>query len=302
MIECPFHPTLNRVTVDSDFECTECDYGVHQDSQVASFGRVGTELLDDYAENYEKIAKEDLEAALYSVPFQRDMADYTFKMIGDLKGKEVAEIGIGKGELFERLFNAKPARLVGIDISRSFIENAAKRYNDRGANTSFAVGNVEFLPFSGAFDTVVATDILEHVLNLGNALHRISSSLRAGGKFYCRVPYCEALGQYSVYNGCDYEFAHLRSFDERNIRLQFEEVGLTVKRFHKFGYVKARWKSFVPKFLAVLTKKRRENLLQSYSDKYGSFEAGEFNEEVTKHLFKKAYHQPMEILVIAEKD
>ena len=301
MIECPFHQGGNKVTVGSDFNCAECDYSVRHNNQIASFGMAEVGQIDDYAKNYEKIAQDDLETPLYSVPFQRDMADYTFKMIGDLSGKNVAEIGIGKGELFERLLSGKPLTIFGIDISKSFIIEASKKHGDL-KNTSFVVGNVEYLPFFRVFDVVVATDILEHVLNLGNALYRISSSMKIGGRFFCRVPYCEALGQYSVYNGCDYDYAHLRSFDERSVRIQFEEVGLTVKKIHKFGYVKARWKNFVPKLLQVLTKKQRENLVQSYSDKYTSYEASKFNQEITKSFLKKAYHQPMEMLVIAEKN
>ena len=93
--------------------------------------------------------------------------------------------------------------------------NSRKIYEDSASpRTSFhtAVGNVEFMPFRECFDWVVATDILEHVLNLGNALVRIARSLKPGGRFACQltIGFKEALGQYSIYNGQKYEFAHMR--------------------------------------------------------------------------------------------
>ena len=126
-----------------------------------------------------------------------------------------------------------------LDIAEEYVRNASRIFSDSDNGSvkfSTSVGNVEFMPFVESFDLVVATDILEHVLNLGNALVRISRSLKNGGRFVCRVPYKEKLGQYSTYNNQRYEFAHLRFFDEKLLQLQLEEVGLKTISVRRNGF------------------------------------------------------------------
>ena len=162
------------------------------------------------------MAEDDLSSAIYAEEYQRDLALETHSKMGSVAGLEVAELKKWDVVFCKGNFSDKDPRVsFALDIAEKWIRFSISRkiYEDSASpSTSFhtAVGNVEFMPFRECFDWVVATDILEHVLNLGNALVRIARSLKPGGRFACRVPFKEALGQYSIYNGQKYEFAHMR--------------------------------------------------------------------------------------------
>jgi SAM-dependent methyltransferase len=156
---------------------------------------------------------------------------------------------------------------------------------------------VEFMPYRESFDWVVATDILEHVLNLGNALVRIARSLKPGGRFACRVPYKEALGQYSVYNGQKYEFAHLRFFDGPSLRNQLSEAGLKPLQAYCYGYQSHRFKSIIPSLPSRIMGKVF-SLSGLYGDQWHHFN----RKSRVFHLRPfRLLHQPLELLVISQK-
>ena len=150
------------------------------------------------------------------------------------------------------------------------------------------------MPFRECFDWVVATDILEHVLNLGNALVRIARSLKPGGRFACRVPFKEALGQYSIYNGQKYEFAHMRFFDGPSLRRQLAEAGLKPFKTFCFGYQSYRLKPILP-----------GRVLGKAFDLCGLYgkEWHDFNRKSRSLPLRplRLLHQPLELLVFSQK-
>ena len=88
----------------------------------------------------------------------------------------------------------------------------------RGIDACFA--RAEDLPYCDElFDTVVATDVLEHVQDLYGVVEEMYRVLKVGGHLIVRVPYCENLQGY-VANEYPYEYAHLRNFDEYSLQLQ----------------------------------------------------------------------------------
>jgi hypothetical protein len=88
----------------------------------------------------------------------------------------------------------------------------------RMADSRFApvLTNAGDLPFAEAFDIVTATDIMEHVLNVGSFISSLNGALVVGGDAYVRVPYPEDLLPYSPHLDCEYRFvssAKLRRLD-----------------------------------------------------------------------------------------
>jgi SAM-dependent methyltransferase len=99
------------------------------------------------------------------------------------------------------------------------------------------MANAEALPFAEHFDVIVATDVLEHVLNVGSFLYSLNRALRSGGRLYVRVPYRENLLSYSPHLGCPYRFVHLRTYDRPLLRQALEEAGFVVERLWHDGYL-----------------------------------------------------------------
>ena len=299
-LECPFHE-FNLP--EEGGECPECGFVVETAPGAKQhYRRVGEPkgIYDSYEDAYEELAEDDLASSIYAEEYQRDLARETYSHIGTVSGLEVAELGVGQGFLQRHFLADRPKSLLALDIAEEYVRNARQIYERSGNEaTSFltSVGNVEFMPYRESFDVVVATDILEHVLNLGNALSRISRMLKPNGRFWCRVPNEEVLGQYSIYNGQKYEFAHLRFFDESSLCAQLKEAGFGSFSCNKFGFQAHRLKLGMPSLMSRVLGK-----LFALSGFYGS-EVHHFNRKMRNSLQwpVRILHQPLEILVGATK-
>ena len=106
----------------------------------------------------------------------------------------------------------------GVDIALDYLEIA------RSEGIEASLARVEDLPYTDeSFDTVVCTDVLEHVIDLNAACVSLARVLRPGGRLIVRVPYREDLTYYAS-DACPYEFAHLRTFDVPTLVLLFEHA------------------------------------------------------------------------------
>lgn len=78
---------------------------------------------------------------------------------------KVLDVGAGDGYITNKI-KEKGHPVVGLEISDKRIKNAKEKYN-----LDFVKGDANNLPFEdGSFDTVVASEVLEHLDNLGQGL------------------------------------------------------------------------------------------------------------------------------------
>ncbi|MCK4739558.1 MAG: bifunctional 2-polyprenyl-6-hydroxyphenol methylase/3-demethylubiquinol 3-O-methyltransferase UbiG [Deltaproteobacteria bacterium] len=111
--------------------------------------------------------------------------EYFKKIVGDLKGKKVADIGCGGGLLSER-FAGDGATVTAIDLSVSAIEAAKKHAKEEGLEIDYRVSSVEEL-IKGArkeFDMVLCSEVLEHVDDLEVFIKSLSLLLKDGGTLF----------------------------------------------------------------------------------------------------------------------
>jgi SAM-dependent methyltransferase len=115
--------------------------------------------------------KEEEYAALYQAhPRIHECTDNSdacvHKIIGDVVGSSVCDIGCGTGYLLERIRERHVdtvTRLVGVDFLVSKIPKIP--------TVDFLAAKVEALPFGNReFDTVTCTHVLEHILDFRKAL------------------------------------------------------------------------------------------------------------------------------------
>jgi 2-polyprenyl-3-methyl-5-hydroxy-6-metoxy-1,4-benzoquinol methylase len=140
-----------------------------------------SELFSRYLANYDEIASDDLTSGIQEARMQQFFNERLLSYLGNIRGRHVCDIGIGKGILFEMLSRSGPASLVGVDISMPYLERFANNLD-----STLVLANAENLPFRDAFDLVVAADVLEHVLNVGDFLMTVRESLVAHGSFVVR--------------------------------------------------------------------------------------------------------------------
>jgi 2-polyprenyl-6-hydroxyphenyl methylase/3-demethylubiquinone-9 3-methyltransferase len=122
----------------------------------------------------------------------RPRVDFYLKALGDVGGRLVLDAGCGGGLVARELAGAG-AEVVGVDRSLGSL-GVARRAVGRGGPGkpegvprsigSFrpAQGRLERLPFAGgAFDAVVAADVLEHLPDLPAAVAELARVLAPGG-------------------------------------------------------------------------------------------------------------------------
>jgi 2-polyprenyl-3-methyl-5-hydroxy-6-metoxy-1,4-benzoquinol methylase len=100
---------------------------------------------------------------------RRFLADAA-ELVRRAAARRVLEVGCGSGELSAALFAAAPVEFHGVDLSPQQVEDARRMQPDR----SFQVASAYELPFDrGAFDLVVACEVLEHLDHPEQALREI---------------------------------------------------------------------------------------------------------------------------------
>ena len=192
-----------------------------------------------YLENYLQISSDHFKGATDNCPnpfmpegFTEESEKITMAMINEnLKiGGKILDVGCGDGRLLKQLNDIDR---FGLDISSDYLRSLSTE------NITLCLSRVEDMPYKdNYFDIITCTDVLEHVEDFNEALRNIVRVLKPGGLLLIRVPYREELGIY-FQEDYPYYFAHLRNFDENNLRLILEKVfrlrSLTSAMVHSFA-------------------------------------------------------------------
>jgi SAM-dependent methyltransferase len=188
-------------------------------------------FFNNYQENYEGLAKKNLEKSNIDRRFLAYQAENLLKYIGSVTGKTVCDVGIGQGFLCDKLIDAGAKRVVAIDVSPSYL----LKYSENEKVSAF-IANAENLPFKNEFEVVTSTDVMEHVINVGSFLFSINRALKLNGITALRVPYREGLLNYSPHKGYQHDFGHLRSFNKDILRIYLKQAGFSIRSFHLDGF------------------------------------------------------------------
>lgn len=153
-----------------------------------------------YIASYDRVARADLEQ-----PFEHDRNerhDVLLRFIGDVRGKSVLDVGSSDAAYLLKL-NAGVK--VATDLAAPFLDAIPKE-----SGIVRIRADAEVLPFApGAFDVVVLSDVLEHVLHPEEVVARLTAIVRPDTRVIVHVPWEESLASYA---DSEYEFTHLRSF------------------------------------------------------------------------------------------
>jgi ubiquinone/menaquinone biosynthesis C-methylase UbiE len=179
---------------------------------------------DDYVKNYEKISADHLSVferdgtnPFMAEDFWNECEEITANLVRNYtsQGGTLLDVGCGMGRLLGRLPNYQR---YGMDISSPYLSYAIK------VGAEVCLAKVEDMPYRDQFfDTVVCTDVLEHVLDLNAAILQLFRVVKHGGHLVIRVPYRENLEPY-LRPEYPYHMAHLRNFDEYSLRILFEKI------------------------------------------------------------------------------
>ncbi len=222
-------------------------------------------VFGEYTALYERIAGDDLDAPIQADPLLDLEAERLLQALGPVAGATVCDVGIGRGFLFERLRAQRPRLLVGVDLAWPYL----RRVEGGDASVRVLRANAENLPFRDELDAIVASDVLEHVLNPADFLHSALEALRPGGRLLLKVPYRENISQYRRADGCPYPMVHLRTFDRSLLRQAIEDAGLHAERFSYSGFYLDRWHPAIAR-LPVVPGLLKSRLKRRYGDDPGT--------------------------------
>ncbi len=142
------------------------------DGEVSEGDRSAAEY-DAMASQYARKNEEGAFNALYERPA-------TLALLGDVRGRQVLEVGCGAGPLTELLIDAG-ANVTAVDVSSGMIELARARLNGRA---SLLVADIsEPLAFAddASFDIVVGSLVLHYIERWEPVLEEFRRVLRPGG-------------------------------------------------------------------------------------------------------------------------
>ena len=142
------------------------------------------------------------------------------------EGKKVLDLGCRDGMLTS--YYAKGNEVVGADIDQKALALAKEKL---GIETLWLDLNGEWPIAAGAFDVIVACEILEHLFFLDSFLERVQSSLKKGGIFIGSVP-----NAFRVRNRIKFLFGREYEKDPTHVR-QFSHSKLESMLSKRFGSV-----------------------------------------------------------------
>lgn len=107
------------------------------------------------------------------------------KLLGNVKGKVVLELGCGAGENSIALLKKGAKKAIGIDISESQIEFGKKLAEYNQVKIEFIQGSIQTLPWikSKSIDIVVSTYALQYIEDIGKCFNEVARVIKKDGLF-----------------------------------------------------------------------------------------------------------------------
>lgn len=170
------------------------------------------------------------------------MRTIAFDRLGPPPGARVLDIGCGSGRHTAAAYELKGGRAVGVDINTADLEAARGRlrFHDSvgahgGGAWALAAADSLALPFpDGAFDLVICSEVLEHIVDHRQALAEAVRVLTPGGLLAVSVPrfWPEALCWRLSRTYAGSAGGHIRIYTHRKLLSLIGETGVAPFAYH----------------------------------------------------------------------
>lgn len=163
------------------------------------------------------------------------------------KGKKILEVGCRSGNLTQ--FYVEGNEVEGVDIDRNALKEFEERLKLKG---QWVDVDTEDLPFEdNQFDTVVFSEVMEHLRFPQKALQDIARVLKPGGEMVGSVPNAFRLrNRWKFLCGKPFETdpSHYRSYSHRTLRTELETTFKNVSIHPVSGHVLGGGSTGIPVF------------------------------------------------------
>ena len=183
----------------------------------------------DTSENFEIVYRNHYFSSSYTSHSQITAVDAVINVENDpiaimgpyLKPETIiCEIGCGRGALLMKMKRAGYNKLYGIEPSPDCVDYVREHYG-----IDALVGTADNIPFDISFDVIISTHVLEHVLNLQEAVKNISRKLTGHGLVYVEVPDLDEYDSQKGASPLDYItiYEHINHFTISSLQCLFEQ-------------------------------------------------------------------------------
>jgi SAM-dependent methyltransferase len=223
---------------DTQVACAACGSVVPLRDGIAAL----MSRFDDYTENYDRICADDLVA-----PKTPSVVKEVFtRLVAERARGVVCDLGCGDGHVIRRI--DAPVK-VAVDIALEYLRRLPPVITR-------VWSRIEDAPLrAGAFETVVCTDVIEHVQDVEPVRDRIVRALHPDGRVLLACPFEQDLSVYELpaYRAKygKYKYVHLRSIDDAFIRDTFPELECVFEHLITEGMAAMEFKPYPIKFLEL---------------------------------------------------
>jgi 2-polyprenyl-3-methyl-5-hydroxy-6-metoxy-1,4-benzoquinol methylase len=161
--------------------------------------------------------------------------DWLFNEVSHGLHGNILEVGSGIGTFTEKIINSFPnSHLTLTDISPTYIRDLKEKYSNNkyitvcklDLNNKTDYENIGYKKF----DSIIATNVLEHVENDEFALVQLFNMLKENGILVILVP-CHKF----LYNIIDKSVGHFRRYSKKDLEAKVRKTGFTINKLHYFN-------------------------------------------------------------------
>jgi SAM-dependent methyltransferase len=163
---------------------------------------------------------------------------WTYEQFEEYLGKRIIEIGSGVGNITsELLISPRTETLTATELSESSLEILKQRLGDF-SKIKTSTWNIETDPsedlLNEQFDTVVCSNVLEHIQDDVKALRHMKKLLHAGGRLVLLVPAHQAL-----FSEIDTSLGHHRRYSRKRLEKALRASGFRIEHMSTFNFLGA---------------------------------------------------------------
>ena len=160
-------------------------------------------------------------------PFYREKA----KLISSLlEGEKIMEVGCGGGDLL-RFLDYKNLDITGSDYSNVYLDKARAKNLPINLFKANLLDDKSWKEFKNNFDSIIASEVIEHIENHQKALKTIIQLLKPGGVLILTVPASPL-----IYSKYDKKIGHFRRYEKKSLKKILEEQGFSVEKIRYWNF------------------------------------------------------------------
>ena len=148
-----------------------------------------------------------------------------------IKGKKILEVGCGTGNLIQFLSD-KNFQIMGTDYSNVYLDKARKKNPNVKFFNADLMHKESWSSFQNSFDTVIASEVIEHIEDDSFALETIHSLLKPNGILVLTVPAFN-----SLYSPLDKKIGHYRRYSKQSICRKIQRAGFKIEKTRYWNFL-----------------------------------------------------------------